>query len=224
VNTSSNVFSRLLTVFQLFIHLANILTAFFRFITAIACILIWDTKIRMSLKRVLCCQSRDRKSLHLSSGFSIDLPSNYIPWGGAISLEKQQKKFSAALKKIDRIAAIVGRNEQLPPEKGPLWQNIIFSAIYRKSLPYVARMDKSFWADEKCNACGICKNVCPAANIVMQGGRPVWRHNCQQCFACIHWCPESAIQYGKGTAAKKRYRHPEVSLKDMLRQISGKQD
>lgn len=173
----------------------------------------------VQLKKLL-----DRKNLHLSSGFSIDLPSNYIPWGGAISLEKQQKKFAAALKKIDRIAAIVGRNEQLPPEKGPLWQNIIFSAIYRKSLPYVARMDKSFWADEKCNACGICENVCPAANILMQGERPVWRHNCQQCFACIHWCPESAIQYGEGTAAKKRYRHPEVSLKDMLRQISGKQD
>jgi hypothetical protein len=30
VNTSSNVFSKLLTVFQLFIHLASILTAFFR--------------------------------------------------------------------------------------------------------------------------------------------------------------------------------------------------
>jgi len=37
------------------------------------------------------------KQLHLSSGFSIDLPSNYIPWGGAPAPDKQQKKFDAML-------------------------------------------------------------------------------------------------------------------------------
>lgn len=161
------------------------------------------------------------KNMRLGSGFSVDLPSNYIPWGGAISPDRQQRKFAAALDKILLISAAVLKNEELPPEKGPFWQNIIFSAIYRASLPYVPRMDRSFWADEKCNACGICEKVCPAANIVMQGDAPCWRGNCDQCFACLHWCPECAIQYGKGTAAKKRYRHPEVTLKDMLHQASG---
>jgi Pyruvate/2-oxoacid:ferredoxin oxidoreductase delta subunit len=161
------------------------------------------------------------RNIRLGSGFSIDLPSNYIPWGGAISPERQHRKFIRALDKIGLIAAVVLNNKELPPEKGPFWQNIIFSAIYRASLPYIPRMDKSFWADEKCNACGICEKVCPAANIVMEEGSPRWRGNCDQCFACLQWCPECAIQYGKGTAGKKRYHHPEVSLKDMLRQASG---
>ncbi|MEN6358816.1 MAG: hypothetical protein ABFD59_01960 [Smithella sp.] len=45
---------------------------------------------------------------------------------------------------------------------------------------------------------------------------PAWHHRCEQCFACIQWCPEEAIQYGKGTRNKKRCHHPEISLKDML--------
>lgn len=161
------------------------------------------------------------KNLQLSSGFSIDLPSNYIPWGGAVPQHKQQQKFAVALKKIERIATAVRNQEDLPLEKGPLWQNWIFSMIYRKSLPYVARMDKSFGADERCNACGICAKICPAQNIRIVDKKPVWQHRCEQCFACIQWCPEEAIQYGKNTKAKKRYHHPDVSLKDMLACGSG---
>ncbi|MDD4357170.1 MAG: EFR1 family ferrodoxin [Smithellaceae bacterium] len=162
------------------------------------------------------------KNLDLSCGFSIDLPSNYIPWGGAITPPKQQKKISAALEKIERIAGIVRNKEDLPVEKGPLWQNIFFSLIYKKSLPHIASMDKSFFFDEKCSSCGVCAKICPARNILMDGGKPVWQRRCEQCFACIQWCPEEAIQYGKGTRKKKRYHHPDISLKDMLACAEGK--
>jgi MinD superfamily P-loop ATPase len=55
-------------------------------------------------------------------------------------------------------------------------------------------MDKSFWIDEKCNACGICATVCPCRNIRLDGaGRPTWSHQCEQCLACIQWCPRKAI-------------------------------
>jgi MinD superfamily P-loop ATPase len=77
-------------------------------------------------------------------------------------------------------------------------------------------MDKSFFADEKCTACGICAKLCPSINIAITDGRPAWQHRCEQCFACLQWCPEEAIQYGKNTKNKKRYHHPEISLKDIL--------
>ena len=161
------------------------------------------------------------KQLCLSSGFSINLPSNYIPWGGAPAPGKQQKKFDAVIAKLNRIAAVVRGREEWPPEKGPFWQNWFLSALYRISVPHVAGMDKPFFADEKCSACGICEKICSARNIEMIGGKPVWKHRCEQCFACIQWCPEEAIQYGKGTKNKKRYRHPEISLKDMLASVSS---
>lgn len=157
-----------------------------------------------------------QKNIKLSSGFSICLPSNYIPWGGAEKPDKQQQKFNAALDKISRIASAVRAKEERPPEKGPLWQNILFSAIYRGSFNRVPQMDKPFKSDEKCTNCGICERICPAQNIAMVNGKPAWQHHCEQCFACIQWCPEEAIQYGKGTAKKKRYHHPEITLKDML--------
>lgn len=162
------------------------------------------------------------KHLHLSCGFSIDLPSNYIPWGGAVSQDKQQKKISAALTKIERIAKVVCNKEELPLEKGFFLQNMVFSMIYRKTLPHIVEMDKSFLVDEKCSSCGICEKICPAQNIRMAGDRPVWQHRCEQCFACIQWCPEEAIQYGKNTKTKKRYHHPDISLKDMLACVPGK--
>ena len=157
-----------------------------------------------------------QKNCKLSSGFSICMPSNYIPWGGADPQEKQQKTFSKALDKINRIASSIRAGKEKPPEKGPAWQNIFLSAIYRSSYDYVPRMDKSFFADEKCTGCGICEKICPAQNISLIAEKPVWQHRCEQCFACLQWCPEEAIQYGKGTIKRKRYRHPEITLKDML--------
>ena len=169
-------------------------------------------------------QLLERKHLRLASGFSIDLPSNYIVWRGAVSPAKQQKKFAAALAKIERVAGIVRNQEELPPEKGPFWQNPFFSWTYRKSFPHIGKMDRSFFSDEKCDGCGICEKICPARNIRLAADRPSWLHGCEQCFACIQWCPREAIQYGKGTACKKRYHHPDISMKEMLSQVSGKGD
>lgn len=35
---------------------------------------------------------------------------------------------------------------------------------------------------------------------------------CDQCFACLQWYPQNALQYGKSTMDKKRYHHPETHL------------
>ena len=106
-------------------------------------------------------------------------------------------------------------------DRGPLWQNILFSWIYKMSYRHVSKMDKSFWADDKCNRCGICSRVCPANNIEMIDEKPAWLHRCEQCFACLQWCPQEAIQYGKRTVKYPRYRHPEVILEDMLEQAKA---
>ena len=38
----------------------------------------------------------------------------------------------------------------------------------------------------------------------------------EQCLACIQWCPQEAIQFGKKTPRYKRYHHPEVTVREML--------
>jgi MinD superfamily P-loop ATPase len=83
-------------------------------------------------------------------------------------------------------------------------------------------MDRSFWVDEKCNGCGICKTICPCGNIELKADRPAWLNHCEQCLACIQWCPQEAIQFGKKTQHYKRYHHPEVTLPEMIAAANSK--
>jgi ferredoxin len=155
------------------------------------------------------------KGIALGAGFDLKMPSNYIPWGGAQPREEQETLFAKAEQKIDRVAEFVRRCETGWVERGPWWQNVFFSAINKLSFSRVPKMDKDFWVDEKCNGCGLCAKVCPSANILLDGGRPFWQGHCEQCLACLQWCPQEAVQYAKRTAEKKRYHHPDVSAADM---------
>jgi ferredoxin len=157
-----------------------------------------------------------RRGLKLAAGFSVVLPSNYIPWGGPGPLERRNARFADARAKLEEAARFIAGREPGPVERGPLWQRVVFTAIYNMTYKQVCRMDKDFWCDDRCNGCGVCERVCPAGNIELKKGRPAWKHNCEQCLACIQWCPQEAIQFGKKTPAYERYHHPEITLNDML--------
>ncbi len=161
-------------------------------------------------------ESMAARGLPLSAGFEIVLPSNYVPWGGPGPADEMSRRFLHASEKVLRIAGYIQGRIIQPVERGPWWQRLLFTPIYRMSFPQVAQLDGKFWVDEKCDHCGICARVCPARNIHMVEGRPAWSHHCEQCLACIQWCPQEAIQYGKKTAFYPRYHHPEITLKDII--------
>jgi len=155
--------------------------------------------------------------LTLSAGYSIILPSNYIPWSDAAPAERIEELNRRAREKIVRAAEVIKRQDVQPIERGPLWQKVLFSkGMYTLAFPHISEMDKDFWVTEACNACRICEKICPAGNIDIREGKPIWLHHCEQCLACIQWCPRAAIQFGKSTIHRTRYHHPEVKLTEML--------
>lgn len=88
----------------------------------------------------------------------------------------------------------------------------ICNSLVKRVIP---SQDKTFSVDSKCVGCGICVRVCPAGNIKITEGKPVWQHRCEQCAACFNWCPNEAIT-GTSLAARTRFRNTGVTLEQMM--------
>lgn len=157
------------------------------------------------------------KGMKLSAGYKVKMPGNYIPMYGALADKKQEKLFTAARERISYIAEQTKNAADGPVEKGfPLFNWLLSGLFYKVSSPQIPGMDKGYFADDKCNGCGICAQICPVENIKIVSGKPEWQHACEQCMACLQWCPREAIQLGKNTQHRKRYRHPAVKVGDLL--------
>ncbi|MGB9978787.1 EFR1 family ferrodoxin [Methanobacterium sp.] len=174
----------------------------------------------------------------LASGFGVQMPQNAFkkPFENKIKLYNNWKE-----KKLDFICEHVKAKDGWFDTDG-LFIGLVVAIIERmmkldflspfflKSMKKTARlqedsnftfdevipfMDRSYTADENCTGCSTCSNVCHVCNIKMVSDKPEWKHNCENCLACIKWCPQSAIHgYGE---LPRGYHHPDVNLSDMLR-------
>ncbi|MFX1389070.1 MAG: EFR1 family ferrodoxin [Promethearchaeota archaeon] len=158
------------------------------------------------------------KEKTLNAGFYITMPNNFILGYNVDSEKRQRALFEKAINQVHKICEIV-KNET----------TIITQDIFQKNVKRSAKMnttfrnevldsDKSFYANKNCTSCGICENICPVKNIRLIEGVPQWNHKCQQCLACIHFCPEEAIQFGNQTLKIQRYHHPDISLQEISNQ------
>ncbi|WP_054870414.1 EFR1 family ferrodoxin [Caloranaerobacter sp. TR13] len=72
------------------------------------------------------------------------------------------------------------------------------------------KMKGKFWVDDKCTKCGLCKEICPAKNIKISDGRVEFLDKCYLCMRCVHQCSTEAIQIGKSTVDKFRWKGPDM--------------
>jgi ferredoxin len=156
-----------------------------------------------------------KNGMELSSGFAVTMVDNYTPIAGAPPLDKQRIRFEKAGQKINAICAAIEKGERGIHPGWPL-VNWLFSRMYRGWVLKASEHDKNFTADPNCNGCGVCETVCPVGNIKMKEHLPDWQHHCELCFACLHWCPNKAIQYGKKTSGRTRYHHPDIKMSEIV--------
>ena len=72
-----------------------------------------------------------------------------------------------------------------------------------------------FWADDRCQACGLCVRICPVDNVEMRDGHPHFADHCVLCLRCLHNCPQEAIQIGRFTVDKFRWRGPKAEFQPL---------
>ena len=159
---------------------------------------------------------RQRGNTGLDAGFMVKMPGNYILMYGSPVGEKREKLLAIADENIAKIAVSIShRGKQKLPTS--LLADLMHSLAYPRFLSRIHNDDRKFSVNAKCTSCGTCAAVCPADNIRLVEGKPVWRHHCELCCGCIHLCPVGAIQAGPRTESRPRYRNPSVSLGELER-------
>jgi ferredoxin len=164
------------------------------------------------LRRV--CAAR---GIRLAAGFSLPMVNNCTSIAQAPSPDKQRAALAAAMKKADKMCDAIGTGKRYLHGGIPVVNWLFYRFMYLRALPKIAAMDANYSCDWNCSGCGMCAAVCPVSNIVMENGRPSWRHHCEACYGCLQWCPRESIQLGTKTAGRRRYRNPEVRFADIAR-------
>jgi ferredoxin len=72
-----------------------------------------------------------------------------------------------------------------------------------------------FHADENCEGCGLCVRTCPVDNVELRDGHAQFADRCVLCLRCLHACPTEAIQIGKLTVGKFRWKGPKGDFRPL---------
>jgi len=123
---------------------------------------------------------------------TVKMVDTYIPYFTIPDEDAQQRIFAKVDKKIALIAEKVSK-ETISILRRPLFSQV-FQLWWEKHIVKLADRDERYVVTDECTGCGLCERRCPAGNITIQEGKPVFHHHCEQCFGCYHVCPFHAIR------------------------------
>lgn len=155
----------------------------------------------------------------LASGWELVMPSNYTPLYGAFSDRVNERLLNSASSRLQHLTGLIQARQSARLETTPAPFSWPMKVVWRGFASWVPRSDRHFRAAQACTGCGICATVCPANNILLNNAcRPVWQRHCEQCMACLQFCPVEAIQFCWWTKGRRRYHHPQVTPADIASQ------
>ena len=149
-----------------------------------------------------------KQGVKLSYSAKVRMVRNYLP-------EFKVNDSKALWKKIDRRLDRVISDIKRRAVSRILPYNAFNKAMHKNYPPLKNDCGKLFTVKD-CRHCGTCARFCPNNNITMENGLPKFGSNCELCFGCIHICPAEAIDYGRATRGKKRYKNRKISSKEII--------
>lgn len=163
-----------------------------------------------------------KRSLKLSYSDAILYPGNSIAVPGYTNTpQEQQRRLELSKIVLQRVTGNIKNRvetdlvKRFPKIRVP--KSIFMNFIYKRVLkPY-----KKFRTNDQCNLCKNCVDLCPADNIVVSNGKISWGNSCEHCLACIHLCPKRASMVKADDFETIRYRHPEITLKELKNESSN---
>lgn len=138
----------------------------------------------------------------------IVMPENYLAMFSTPTPEQGKKIIARAEPLIDSIITSIKSTNPLPAHKTNLTGKAMSSIVNVLFYPLCVKADKFIVDSEKCIGCGKCAAECPLNNVRIVEGKPVWDKDCTHCMACISVCPKAAIEYGKNSVNRPKYRCP----------------
>ena len=137
----------------------------------------------------------------------IVMPENYIALFDAPQADEARQIVARAEPDIDRTIAAIAAGQPFPPPRNNLYDRFMSGPVNPLFYSLFVK-DRAFTVSDACTGCGLCACLCPTNNITLQSGRPIWGGHCTHCMACICHCPAAAIEYGRKSLGKPRYRFP----------------
>lgn len=153
-----------------------------------------------------------KKGLELSYAKAITLPDNTAT---LLNSHYDLTTLKFLQNTIEQIASDILLNTENTAETRYKYKAKLLNITTRK---FAERELSKKQADETlCVQCHICEKICPAKNIRLIDGKVNIGNSCDECLACVHWCPQAAIRFNKRSISiKQQYHHPDIALQDMI--------
>ena len=154
----------------------------------------------------------NEKHLNYMGTKQILMPENYIAMFNAPQLEEAKEIVEKAEIDIKETIKYIKEGKSFLKPRHNLYDCFMSGSVNSLFYHFFVKAD-AFKVNNTCIGCNQCVKKCPLNNIQLIDGKPVWGKNCTHCMACICYCPQEAIEYGKKSVGKTRYHFEQLKIK-----------
>jgi ferredoxin len=157
------------------------------------------------------------QGVSIDSAFDVKTPSNYVVGADPASKEEARRMFEDIEPRIADMLNSIVEQRKITVTPDNISGRLKTALIHPLFLMGSKKQGKKFYASAQCTGCGICQQVCPVENIILNADKkPEWQNRCELCVGCINLCPKQAIQAGEETVDRRRYQHPDIAVSELM--------